>query len=385
MKKLKLCAVMLCALMLFAACNNRPSVTESPGLPGNQSQNAGAQLAFIAPQEEYQGVFIQAVWSAVEQFAGKEGYSKAPYKMLAGEEDSTIQLAVKSGARLIVLAGTGTAAILLAAQNTYPEINFVLVQQDAGDLQGIKNNSAVLGFRPEQAGWLAGYMAMYEAGNNFAYFETDDVVARRYALGFFFGAEAAAETLDLAADSVDISPIYINNAQTDENIKQKIEASVASKQHSLVFANHFAWQDTVLAAAQGSQVLVVSTGYDYISPAGAGAAVAQSCPGAALAWVLAMWKNAAFPGGQLLFGEISNLGAKLYFEESTLAKFNAGLYKQALNKFASTAAGEYMQGFVQGGYVPSPQEIVFARIKPGSQGQGASSVAQSAGQSQAQG
>ena len=369
-------AAMLLAVLLFSACGGASSssmLTTSPG--GTLPDTTGTRLAFIAPVEEQDAPLVQAVWNAIALFAGENGVSHGFYKMPAGEEESTLQLAEKNGAELIVLAGNGMANLLSAAPLRYPNLRFLLVD-DTVTQPILLTNSSLLHFLPEQAGWLAGYAAVCETqGGRLAFFEAEDEASRRYALGFCFGAEAAAEALDLAAKSVWVSPVFV---PADGNALPAALERIAAG-CDLIFTNYAPAQEDVLYEATLRGTSAIAAGYDYVPAQPAALSAAQCSPRGALYALLAAWRDSVFPGGRILAGDISNEGARLLMNAARFSTFTAEQYDAARAYFIDNGVAGRMSAYIQGGHTTSPLELDFPRLTFGTQPQSSVSSPDSRG------
>ena len=127
---------------------------------------------------------------------------------------NVIEMAVDSGANVIVLPGFHFETSLYVAQDMFPDTKFILLDAsprnpETGDVR-IEANVAAIHYAEEQAGFLAGYAAIMEGYRALGFLGGAPVPAVvRFGSGFVQGAEFAAETLGLDAGEVVIDYHYL--------------------------------------------------------------------------------------------------------------------------------------------------------------------------------
>ena len=136
--------------------------------------------------------------------------SKASYLSSIGE-------AVKEGAKVIVTPGFLFEPAVYEAQDTYPDVKFILVDgvPQPGDYSDLRTNDNVLSilYHEEQSGFLAGYAAVKEGFTNLGYMGGMAVPAvMRFGYGFVAGANHAAEEMGV---DVTVRYTYLGNFNQD--------------------------------------------------------------------------------------------------------------------------------------------------------------------------
>jgi len=163
--------------------------------------------------------FNQGTWEGIKAFAAEHSLvENTNYKYFKPEGDETagteeyiaaIDLAVTWGAQIIVCPGYLFEEPIHAAQATYPNVKFVILDgaPHAGDyVTDIGDNSLSLMFREEESGFLAGYAAVMELYDDAAPTDLPTLgfmggmpfpAVQRFGLGYVAGAYKAANVLDL--------------------------------------------------------------------------------------------------------------------------------------------------------------------------------------------
>ena len=122
------------------------------------------------------------------------------YKYYPQTADSSVETlideAVENNAKIIILPDSSYKNILFDMQNFYPEISFIIVNTQPDEL--FSENVHSVKFREEQAGYLAGYLAVLD-GNSTLGFIGDGSSDKnmRYLYGMVQGADDATQKLRL--------------------------------------------------------------------------------------------------------------------------------------------------------------------------------------------
>ena len=130
--------------------------------------------------------------------------------------------AVKDGAKVVVMAGYLFGAALRQAQEKYPDVQFLALDVSTGDLA---NQRPILPhtYKEEQAGYLAGYAAVYDGYKELGFLGGMAVPAViRYGYGFVQGADAAAK--ELGETDVNIKYWYSGSFVATDDIKAKMDS-----------------------------------------------------------------------------------------------------------------------------------------------------------------
>lgn len=238
----KILALLLACLMavgMFAACapaNNggtTPETTEAPTEP--VTPDPDHKIAFITDTGNIDDhSFNQYSFEGVTKFAAANGMDYKYYKP-NGDTDQdridAINTAIADGYNMITMAGYlfGPAVYQCAVAN--PETMFLALDvtefdlKDASGKDGVTApaNLALICYKEEQCGYLAGYAAVVDGYKNLGFLGGISVPAVvRYGYGFIQGADAAAK--ELGYNDVTIKYWYSNAFWPTDEIATKMDA-----------------------------------------------------------------------------------------------------------------------------------------------------------------
>lgn len=336
----------LCFALLIGGCGGaaplpEASGSQSPVLAGQEQQAAGAVIAFITAGEDVDSAKYQQAWGILSRFAGEEGFTSGTYSADVADQGtalSSVELAVKGGAQLIVLQGAALADTAEAAQFMYPTVRFILLEMPE-DVQ-LGGNTAQVRYSAQQGGWLAGYAAVAEEYRQLGYLDVNTPTARLYALGFLLGAEAAAEDLGLEPGEVQARPLLLDIEAPEEEWRGLLEGQLETGEEEealLVFSNYAAAQSELLAATKSAKGHIIGVGL-AMAPAGETAlTTVVNQPASVLSTLLAGWKQGSFPGGEVVYGTVSGGDVSLQTEDSHLARLTDARYGALVERFDSAA------------------------------------------------
>ena len=234
MKKLLAMAMAACMAFTMVACGGAASSTASSAAATSEAASAesttGAKtdVAFVTDVGNIDDQsFNQYTWQGVQDFCAANGLNANYYRPTEDSDAARIEQmdnAVADGAKAIVVAGYLFGSSIAEAQEKYPEVQFLALDVSAFDL-GDKTagaNTALITYREEQAGYLAGYAAVIDGYKELGFLGGMAVPAViRYGYGFVQGADAAAKVLGVS----DVNIKYWDSggfAATDE-VKNKMD------------------------------------------------------------------------------------------------------------------------------------------------------------------
>ena len=131
--------------------------------------------------------------------------------------------AVNDGAKAVVVAGYLFGSSIAEAQAKYPDVQFLALDVSTADLgdKAPTSNTALITYKEEQAGYLAGYAAVYDGYKELGFLGGMAVPAViRYGYGFVQGADAAAAEL---GQNIEINYFYGGQFYGDANITSRME------------------------------------------------------------------------------------------------------------------------------------------------------------------
>jgi len=309
--------------------------------------------------------FNQGSWEGLIQYAKEKNISNKYYQPAEQSDDaylSTIDLAVKGGAKVIVTPGFLFEAPVYVAQDRYPNVNFILVDgvPHSADYSTFKTNNNVVGvlYAEDQAGFLAGYAAVKDGFRRLGFMGGMAVPAVvRFGYGFIQGAEFAAVELGLPSGAITMNYHYTGGfAATPE--AQSMAASWYNSGVEVIFACGGAVGNSVMAAAEqaGRSVIGVDVDQSGESPTVITSAMKGLQP-SVYACILDYYAG-RFPGGKTLVFDASNDGVGLPMKNSKFKNFKESDYNAIFLRLASGGIPRMMDDPDAGG---SPR-VVPVRI-----------------------
>ena len=254
----KILALVMAASMAFSlvACSNDSSASNSGAstTTGTTSEaaatdsDAKSDVAFITDVGNIDDQsFNQYTWQGVQDFCANNSL-KANYYRPTEDSDAArleqVDNAVNDGAKAVVMAGYLFANTLHEAQTKYPDVSFLALDVAVTDMLGaggvdtsaadfnmddydlsqyVTSNTALVTYKEEQAGYLAGYAAVTDGYTELGFLGGIAVPAViRYGYGFVQGAnEAAAE---MGISDVNIKYWYSGTFSASDEIKTKMDS-----------------------------------------------------------------------------------------------------------------------------------------------------------------
>ena len=171
--------------------------------------------------------FNQYTWQGVQDFCSANNLSANYYRPTEDSDAARLEQmdnAVNDGAKSIVVAGYLFGKAIAEAQEKYPDVQFLALDVSTSDL-GDKTptaNTALITYKEEQAGYLAGYAAVYDGYKELGFLGGMAVPAViRYGYGFVQGADAAAK--EIGATDVNIKYWYSGGFAATDEVKNKMD------------------------------------------------------------------------------------------------------------------------------------------------------------------
>ena len=236
MKKLLAMAMAACMAFTMVACGGgaasstaSSAAATSEAASAESTTGAKTDVAFVTDVGNIDDQsFNQYTWQGVQDFCAANGLNANYYRPTEDSDAARIEQmdnAVADGAKAIVVAGYLFGSSIAEAQEKYPEVQFLALDVSAFDL-GDKTagaNTALITYREEQAGYLAGYAAVYDGYKKLGFLGGMAVPAViRYGYGFVQGAEAAAK--ETGATDVSINYWYSGDFKATDEVKTKMDS-----------------------------------------------------------------------------------------------------------------------------------------------------------------
>ena len=356
----KLIAVLLTLLLILsiAACNNPDS-----GTPANTDNNPSGgsstspdsngsdvyELALITDLGTIDDKsFNQGSWEGVVQYAEEFGISHKYYKPADQGDDAylnAIDLAVQSGAKIIVTPGYLFEAPIYQAQDIYPDVKFVLLDGtpnnddwSAGSPDyKIGNNTVSVLYAEEQAGFLAGYATVKDGYRNLGYMGGIAVPAVvRFGHGYIQGAELAAQELGLSAGTVSINYYYTGTFTPSPEISTMATAWY-SDGVEVIFSCGGGICYSIFPSAENLDKKVIGVDVDQSDGSETVLTSAMKLLTASVYDCLTDFYAGRFPGGEQHIFSAANLGVGLPMDTSRFTSFTRADYDAIYTKLVSGA------------------------------------------------
>ncbi|MEG2371247.1 MAG: BMP family ABC transporter substrate-binding protein [Hydrogenoanaerobacterium sp.] len=283
--------------------------------------------------------FNQGAWEGLKKYAEENKVTHKYYKPTEKSTDaylSAIELAVKGGAKVIVTPGFLFEEPVFIAQDTYPDVNFILIDgtphnADYSEFRTNKNAVGIL-YAEEQAGYLAGYAAVKDGMTKLGFLGGMAVPAVvRFGYGYVQGAEAAAQELKLPAGSVTMNYHYTGGFDATPEA-QTLAASWYQSGTEVIFACGGAVGNSAMAAAEQAKGKVIGVDVDQSAESDTVITSATKGLGVSVYDTLKAYYAGTFPGEKTMIFDASNNGVSLPMGTSKFAKFSQAdydaLYKQ---------------------------------------------------------
>ena len=171
--------------------------------------------------------FNQYTWQGVQDFCSANSLNANYYRPTEDSDAARLEQmdnAVNDGAKAIVVAGYLFGSSVAEAQTKYPDVEFLALDVSTGDLGDVAptDNTALITYKEEQAGYLAGYAAVYDGYKELGFLGGMAVPAViRYGYGFVQGADAAAK--ELGVDDINIKYWYSGGFAATDEVKNKMD------------------------------------------------------------------------------------------------------------------------------------------------------------------
>ncbi len=342
-RKLAVAVLALAMIFAFTACANEPSSApaETPEeQPAAETPKESTyEIALITDVGTIDDKsFNQGAWEGVVAYAEEADKTYKYYKPAEKSDDAyltSIDLAVKAGAKIIVCPGFLFEVPVFNAQDKYPEVKFIILDGNphAGDYNPVvKENTLSIFYAEQEAGFLAGYAAVKDGYKKLGFMGGMAVPAVvRFGYGYVQGAEQAAKELGLADGEVEIKYTYVGNFDASPENMAKA-AAWYNEGTEIIFACGGAVGNSVMKAAETAGTKVI--GVDVDQSAESETVITSSMKNLTKSVYDALTENYAgeFQGGEILTLDATVGGVQLPMENSRFATFSQADYDDIYGK-----------------------------------------------------
>ncbi|MBM7685448.1 basic membrane protein A [Defluviitalea raffinosedens] len=351
MMKRKLISLMLAAAVSITALvgcgqSNTTKTEETSGgatqeTTTKQDNSAGAELALITDVGTIDDKsFNQGSWEGVKAYAEQKGISYKYYQPSEKSDDAimtSIGLAVKGGAKVIVCPGYLFEVPVYNAQLKYPDVTFILIDgaPHSGDYNyDIKSNVKAIYYAEEQAGFLAGYAAVQDGYRQLGFMGGIAVPAVvRFGYGFIQGADYAAQELGLAKGDVTIKYTYVGNFDASPENMSKA-AAWYNEGTELIFACGGGVGNSVMKAAETAGTKVIGVDVDQSGESETVITSAMKNLSKSVYDAIDEYYRGTFEGGTAVTLDVKTNNVQLPMETSRFKQFTQEQYTAIYNKIA---------------------------------------------------
>ena len=198
------------------ASSTASTTTEATSEAAASTSGSKTDVAFVTDVGNIDDQsFNQYTWQGVQDFCSANSLNANYYRPTEDSDAARLEQmdnAVNDGAKAVVVAGYLFGSSIAEAQAKYPDVQFLALDVSTADLgdKAPTSNTALITYKEEQAGYLAGYAAVYDGYKELGFLGGMAVPAViRYGYGFVQGADAAAADMGLT----DVKMNYVYGGQ----------------------------------------------------------------------------------------------------------------------------------------------------------------------------
>lgn len=334
MKKIGIIALALMLILALSACAKE----QTTGTPADGTFEI-ALITDVGTIDDKS--FNQGAWEGVVAYAEEANKTYKYYKPSEKSDDAyltSIDLAVKAGAKVIVCPGFLFEVPVFNAQDKYPEVKFIILDGNphSGDwVPVVKDNTLSIFYAEQEAGFLAGYAAVKDGYKNLGFMGGLAVPAViRFGYGYIQGAEVAAEELGLDDGAIKVKYTYVGNFDaTPENMAKA--AAWYNEGTEVIFACGGAVGNSVMKAAETAKTKVIGVDVDQSAESETVITSSMKNLTKSVYDALKLLFDNKFPGGDIQVLDAKVNGVQLPMENSKFEKFSQADYDAVYSKIVN--------------------------------------------------
>lgn len=235
--------------------------------PYGDYRETGGEIVLLTDGPVEDGGYNEAVYNGVRMYALGAGKSFSYYNANPDDLESyrkLVERSVQENAGIIVCVGDTFGQTVGGMQESCPQTSFLLIDSvphsAEGEALSIAPNVHCVLFHEEQAGYLAGYMAVWEGYRNLGFVGgKEEPAVMRYGYGYLQGIDAAAK--DLSLDDVVVKYWYAGTFLPDIAVREKADGWYESGTQ-VIFACGGGIYESVLEAAENQDGLLIGADVD---------------------------------------------------------------------------------------------------------------------------
>ncbi len=288
--------------------------------------------------------FNQGAWEGIKAYAEEHDITSKyyqPTEKATAAYETTIDLAVEGGAKVIVCPGYLFEVAVYNAQTKYPDVKFILLDgQPHNENENpkeidytIKDNVNAIYYADEQSGFLAGYAAVKDGYKKLGFIGGIEVPAViRYGYGFVQGAEYAANEMGL--NDVTVKYNYSGTFNASPEV-QSMAASWYNQGTEIIFACGGQIGSSIMTAAEAAGGKVIGVDVDQSSESNSVVTSAMKQLAISVESTIESYYNGKFPGGQVVTLDATSQAVGLPLKTSHFKQFNEADYNAIYEKLVS--------------------------------------------------
>ena len=263
------------ALSLAACVGSTPAsstastTTEATSEAAASTSGSKTDVAFVTDVGNIDDQsFNQYTWQGVQDFCSANSLNANYYRPTEDSDAARLEQmdnAVNDGAKSIVVAGYLFGKAIAEAQEKYPDVQFLALDVSASDLgdKAPTANTALITYKEEQAGYLAGYAAVMDGFTKLGFSGGGggtNPACCRFGYGYVQGANAAALEKGITVD-MNYSWQYGSNFSASTDLQTMINGWYVNGTE-IVFACGGSMFQSIVAAASANDGYVIGVDVD---------------------------------------------------------------------------------------------------------------------------
>ena len=353
MKRNRLTSVLAAALattMAFTACGSSNSNSGNDSSKSNDTTTSvdskneesadGYEVALVTDIGTIDDKsFNQGAWEGVEKYGEEKGVSYKYYKPVEKTTvayEDTMKLAIEGGAKVVVCPGYLFEQAVYELQTEYPDTKFILIDGEPNDGSGTyktAENTLPILFEEDQAGFLAGYAAVYDGYTKLGFMGGLALPAvMRYGYGYIQGADYACE--ELGIDSVELKYNYTGTFTASPEVASAAAAWYQSGTE-VIFGCGGGIGNSLMSAAEDANAVMIGVDVDQSSESDSVVTSAMKLLSNAVYDGVKSYFDDEFKGGETVTYDASVDGVGLPMDSSKFKKFDEKTYEDIYAKVKS--------------------------------------------------
>ncbi len=353
MKRNRLTSVLAAALattMAFTACGSSNSNSGNDSSKSNDTTTSvdskneesadGYEVALVTDIGTIDDKsFNQGAWEGVEKYGEEKGVSYKYYKPVEKTTvayEDTMKLAIEGGAKVVVCPGYLFEQAVYELQTEYPDTKFILIDGEPNDGSGTyktAENTLPILFEEDQAGFLAGYAAVYDGYTKLGFMGGLALPAvMRYGYGYIQGADYACE--ELGIDSVELKYNYTGTFTASPEVASAAAAWYQSGTE-VIFGCGGGIGNSIMSAAEDANAVMIGVDVDQSSESDSVVTSAMKLLSNAVYDGVKSYFDDEFKGGETVTYDASVDGVGLPMDSSKFKKFDEKTYEDIYAKVKS--------------------------------------------------